>query len=229
MGGFFALGAPIGWFVLAHYVPDTSYRSYLYLYQTLGTLIAFSFFGFFLGSSQDILHKIIDADHLTNLLNQKSFKRRVRDVHNLGVRYKDQMVIMMMDIDRFKKVNDDHNHLVGSKILQDIAEIIRRNLRETDIAARFGGDEFIVCLPRTELPSGVEAAERIRKEIESTTFEYKEHRIQVTSSIGLFGGLCLKGQSIDDFIEKADLALYRAKDSGRNQVCSEDAKLPQAL
>ena len=218
LGCLLALGAPAGWYILSYFVPIKDYTFYLYLYQLLGTLLVFGLFGYVLGNFQDGLLKVLDKDHLTALLNQKSFLRKMKERHVIGTRFGDNMVVMMMDIDHFKKVNDEHNHLLGSRVLQDISKIIKDNLRSTDLASRYGGDEFAICLPRTKLQEGIDAAERIRSVIENTTFQWENHKVKVTTSIGLFSAACEPTQKMSELIEKADAALYQAKNSGRNKV-----------
>ena len=228
LGATLALGAPAGWFILSKIIPDQLHQGYWYPYLFVGTITAFSAFGYFLGNSRDGLAKMLDSDHLTGLLNQRSFVRRLKEFYQLGIRHEDGFVIMMMDIDKFKKVNDEHNHLAGSKIICDVANIIHENLREYDLAARFGGDEFTVCLPRTSIDLGVRVAERIREKIRGNVFHYKNHRIRITTSIGVYGATAHKDLDIESILELADKELYRAKNTGRNRVCyggEEESKI----
>ena len=221
LGALLSIGAPLGWFIASFYIPEDYYRESLYLYELIGTMLVFSAFGFFLGNSQDLLYKVVDQDHLTELLNQRSFFRRADDLYRLGIHHQDQMVMIMMDIDKFKKVNDTHGHLMGSKVLKDIAKIIKASLRETDLASRYGGDEFAICLPRTGLQQGIDVAERIRSKIEETTFTYQQNQIQVTTSLGVCAASCIKEVSMKDLIQWADQSLYKAKQEGRNKVYAE--------
>ena len=128
----------------------------------------------------------------------------------------------MMDLDFFKDVNDTNNHLVGSAVLKKVGYIINEGLRETDVAARFGGDEFVICLPRTDLEMAGIVAERLRSGIEATTFSYKEHNVKVTASFGVNSMKCSSNGSVEMVTERADHLLYKAKDAGRNRVFLDD-------
>ena len=163
----------------------------------------------------------IVKDNLTILYNQPAFFDLAQRHFQIGVRYDDHLAIIMMDLDHFKKVNDSNNHLVGSALLKQVAEIIASNLRDTDIAARFGGDEFIVCLPRTSLPAARIVAERIKSTIASHEFHYQERRLHVTASLGVAVMRCRYQYSVERLVERADKHLYAAKAAGRNALVTD--------
>ncbi|NRA69342.1 MAG: GGDEF domain-containing protein [Pseudobacteriovorax sp.] len=160
----------------------------------------------------------VEKDSLTILYNQNAFYQKADYHFQMGVRYRDELAIVMMDIDNFKSVNDTHSHLLGSAVLKQIAEIISSNLRETDIVARFGGDEFILCLPRTSLHDAYMVANRIRQRIEDTNFVYKKSSTHITISAGVASMNCTYQENIELLVEQADENLYKAKKLGRNQV-----------
>jgi len=118
----------------------------------------------------------------------------------------------MIDIDNFKSYNDSFGHLEGDELLKKVSEILTKNLREIDIICRYGGDEFVVILPETEVDGAKTVADKIKSEIEKYPFKQK-----VTLSIGL----AKRGNKMNghDLIQRADRALYEAKDKGKNRVC----------
>jgi len=123
--------------------------------------------------------------------------------------------ILMLDIDFFKKINDDFGHLVGDDVLRAFAQRLREFLRAGDFCARYGGEEFVVVLPETTLPTALEVAERIRKGVGELPLLNKP-KVQVTVSIGV--ATMAQGQSINELFAAADSAVYRAKNAGRDQV-----------
>jgi diguanylate cyclase (GGDEF)-like protein len=132
----------------------------------------------------------------------------------------------MMDLDHFKVVNDTYGHLVGDKVLQAIAKLCENNLRESDIIGRYGGEEFLILLPETpgnstETEANDEhtakaVAERLRKMVESTPTQTAQGEIPITVSLGI-AELTENVDDLDTLIDRADQALYQAKQSGRNQ------------
>ncbi len=125
----------------------------------------------------------------------------------------------MLDIDFFKKINDNYGHDVGDNVLKGVAEVLMRHVRNHDVAARFGGEEFVMMLPETSVGGAVVVAERIRTAIETIDFETSGCHHQVTISIGIAEYAGDTTSDGEDIIKRADEALYRAKTSGRNRVC----------
>ena len=125
-----------------------------------------------------------------------------------------------MDVDNFKKVNDTYGHLVGDRVLQNVARACQDSLREVDKLARYGGEEFIVMLPETDGPGACRSAERLRQVIESAEVSAQQGPVRITASLGVAvfhpDGSSL---TIDRLLGRADQALYKAKQAGRNQVC----------
>ena len=128
---------------------------------------------------------------------------------------------LFIDIDYFKKINDQFGHQVGDEALIQTAEIISKNIRESDICGRYGGEEFVVLLPDTDCQTGIEVGNRIRKIIENTPFHEKD-TIKFTVSIGLFSDIPKTDGDLDKFIANSDNAMYKAKRSGRNRLCVYD-------
>jgi diguanylate cyclase (GGDEF)-like protein len=124
----------------------------------------------------------------------------------------------MLDVDHFKQVNDTYGHQRGDQVLTAVASLLRQHLRQYDVAARFGGEEFALILPHTQLSQAMDVAERLRTAVESLSLADGLQDIKLTVSLG---GAAFPGgnvKSIDDLIREADDALYRAKRAGRNRV-----------
>ena len=155
----------------------------------------------------------------------KYFKKRLQQEFIRADRYKKFLSIIMIDLDYFKKVNDCYDHLLGSYVLAETGHLLRHSVRNLDIAARFGGDEYVIMLPETDPEGAWSMAERIRSQLEKKIFDNQIHRVQITSSVGVstMGPTdCLPFQDANELIRKADQFLYEAKETGRNQVIDLD-------
>jgi len=159
-------------------------------------------------------------DQLTGLPNRRSFHERLTAEWKLAIREGTTISVLVMDIDHFKNCNDTFGHLLGDAVLQKLAAVIKDNARKpTDFAARWGGEEFIVLLPKTDSEGARVVAESIRKDIERYTVIFKDNRkTKVTTSVGVNTFSPTKGCSVNDFLHAADNALYTAKRNGRNNV-----------
>lgn len=164
--------------------------------------------------------KLIDIDDLTGLYNMRSMYGKLEGELARGRRFGHSTAVVMMDMDHFKNVNDSNDHLFGSFVLAEVGRLMKRQVREVDFAARYGGDEFIVILPQTG-QQGVEAfCERVRTKIEGYLFKNEHYQIKLTASFGY--ALCDPGAkelSSKILMRVADFALYGAKNGGRNRVC----------
>jgi diguanylate cyclase (GGDEF)-like protein len=125
----------------------------------------------------------------------------------------------MMDIDHYKEINDQYGHRVGDFVLTQIGLVVQNAIRKIDIACRYGGEEFVILLPETELDQAGRVAERIRKSLDETIISLESHSISVTASLGIVD-LTTDTPLIEEMLAKADEAMYRAKEKGRNQVVS---------
>lgn len=159
---------------------------------------------------QQQLHDLARMDELTGLLNRRAFNRRLDDGASGA-----SGCVMLLDIDRFKRLNDQHGHAAGDAVLRAFAENVASQLRREDVFARFGGDEFSVLLPDTDIGQAVAAAERIRAAVARMETRFGDLVLTVTASIGVAP---LSPGSLDQSLASADLALYRAKNTGRNRV-----------
>ena len=132
-------------------------------------------------------------------------------------RYGEPLSLVMIDVDIFKKINDNFGHLGGNRFLRAIAKLIRDNIRQSDFAARYGGDEFVVILPETEEAEAVAVGEKLRKRMEASSVPLGGGIARATFSLGV-STLYPKMKRPSDLIEHADKALYEAKRSGRNRT-----------
>lgn len=189
-----------------------------YLYVALGTSIAFTLFGFLLGRQVDRLKILSLEDPLTRLPNRRGFCRRLDEELSRSKRYRQPVALLLIDVDRLKRINDRKGHRTGDSVLQHVAQAIRAELRSTDMGARWGGDEFAVLAPNTSEAAALTLGERIRTVISAAA----EHG-HVTASIGVavFDTAHFPADiSASDVIGAADEALYAAKRHGRNRVAS---------
>lgn len=164
------------------------------------------------------------SDYLTGLSNRRSFIEKAESELQRGLRYGGELSILMLDIDRFKQVNDTYGHKVGDSVLQKLAEVCRHTLRAIDISGRIGGEEFAILLPGTGIKPAMEAAERLRVALSEAEIPLDSGLpLRITVSIGVVT-LQDKPINIDTLLSQADEALYQAKNSGRNRVCQYEKR-----
>lgn len=162
-------------------------------------------------------------DSLTMLNNRRSFDEEIlKLIANHDVNCVDFCMIFV-DIDLFKKINDEHGHLVGDKVLSSIANILKGKVRGSDFCARYGGEEFVILLPKTFMTSAFSVSENLRSIIEKNKLTLKRSGISLGTITASFGVAChRKNESADDFVSRCDKALYRAKELGRNRSIIAD-------
>jgi len=157
-------------------------------------------------------------DPLTGLPNRAAWteqvEREMLDWQESG----GHLAMAILDLDHFKRINDSYGHLAGDKVLKIVADQLRKRLRARDFIARFGGEEFVLLLPQTSPATAAQVAEALRAAIEACPFHFKGERVVITTSIGL--SAFRSGERGDQVLKRADAALYRAKDQGRNRVLS---------
>lgn len=166
------------------------------------------------------LEKISFTDALTGLYNRRYFVQVARQQMQMSIRTKHPLCILIADVDHFKSINDTYGHLIGDEALKHAANMVRGSVRESDICARFGGEEFIVLLNNTSLENGAVLAEKMRAALEKTPCKTEADTLRMTISIGVSEIKPEEG-GVNDAINFADRALYDAKSSGRNKVCTE--------
>ena len=157
------------------------------------------------------LESLANTDPLTGLYNRRHFYELVNPLLSISKRDEKVSTMLMLDIDKFKNINDTYGHDVGDEILKDVTTVASKSIRESDILARFGGEEFTIFLPNTDYKSAIVVAQKIRTSIESMR---SVQDIKSTISIGVSEVI----RDIDTAIKEADIALYRAKENGRNRV-----------
>jgi diguanylate cyclase (GGDEF)-like protein/PAS domain S-box-containing protein len=164
------------------------------------------------------LERRAHTDMLTGVTNRRFFFELAETQFALAQRYNRSLAILMIDVDHFKRINDQYGHLAGDLILQMVASECQRHLRRTDLFARYGGEEFICLLPEQNETGALKLAERLRWMVEQTTAEFESHSIGVTASLGLALFQTKAELSLERLIDRADQALYQSKSSGRNRV-----------
>lgn len=180
-------------------------------------------------SAADYLQRVIDGlselslkDPLTGLGNRRHFRSALDRWIDVVARSGESVLLLLLDIDHFKSINDTHGHLAGDQVLHDIARCLARCVRPMDTIARFGGEEFAVIMPSCRPLCGRAVAERIRQTIAALSIPVNPKlSLQVTISIGGAYAPEWVRSTADLWIERADLQLYRAKSEGRNQVCMD--------
>lgn len=162
------------------------------------------------------LEELASIDDLTGVWNRRYFFEIGKNEFLRSKRYKAYFTIMMIDIDHFKKINDTYGHAAGDEVLKKITSVLKRNLRDVDILARLGGEEFAVLLPNTETQGALIVAERLRKAVESSSVMFENRELRATISIGTADEK--SAASLDELLKNADSALYTAKNQGRNTI-----------
>lgn len=158
------------------------------------------------------------TDALTGLSNRRAFMERSELEFARAARYKGKLGLIIMDIDDFKKVNDTYGHLAGDDVLKAVAGVLVKGLRQSDLAARFGGEEFAILLPETDLRNALTVAERYRNEVQKLSFEFEGRHVAVTISAGVAGYPETTLESVEELVRKADTGLYAAKENGKNRT-----------
>lgn len=165
-------------------------------------------------------------DPLMGLFNRRYFDQRLQQEVARARRYALPLSLMMVDVDHFKRVNDTHGHQAGDEVLRSLGVLLQGRTRETDIVARYGGEEVAVLLPNTAVENARLLAERLRAAIEQNSVTSPAGRpLQCTASFGLTG-YTTEGFDAPEMVRRADAALYRAKNDGRNRVAEYAAVLP---
>lgn len=172
-------------------------------------------------SALDRIRFVSETDELTRLYNLRAFMKIAERFHRQAKRYGRPYALVMLDSDNLKTVNDTHGHQFGNDLLKLTTACIRRELRETDIAARYGGDEFILLLPETTAQGARELADRIRRALEGQRLEARGTMIGTTVSVGV-AQFPTHGPDLQSILNKSDQAMYLAKRTGRNRVVVYD-------
>ena len=186
-----------------------------YLYVGATTAIIFGMFGYLLGRKVDTLAHLSETDSLTGLLNARGFSMRLGEELKRSRRYREPLTLLFFDLDGLKDINDRHGHRAGSMALRKASRVIRSELRETDAAARWGGDEFTLIAQKTGAQTGVALADRIRRRIAERMAAWP-----LTASVGVATADPQNPAGFEPtaLLRAADLAMYEAKKRGRNST-----------
>lgn len=178
---------------------------------------------------QKQLEQMAYYDSLTDLPNRRLFKKLIEQELASMHRHGHESVVIMLDIDDFKNINDTYGHPVGDEILRQLAHLLNSNIRKYDTVCRFGGEEFIILMPKTSLEGGAVFAERLRKLIMEEKFIVGSITLQITCSFGVSLLSVNDGQNSENYYFLADKSLYVAKHSGKNRVEIAEGSLPFTL
>lgn len=216
-GAILSLGSPLGWAFIDYFWQLDMHHPYLFYYLIGGTCTSFTIFAFMIGKKIDDIEKLTQLDLLTNLYNQMTFLELSRKILDHCIRSKLPFTAALIDIDKFKLVNDKNNHLFGNYVIAQISKIIHEEVRSSDVASRFGGDEFALFLPDTSADQAIQLIERIRNRVAEKPFVKDQFHSKVTLSIGLSDKI-KDHEKLEDLLRRADEALYKSKKDGRNRV-----------
>ena len=171
-----------------------------------------------LEKSRQRLEELSLEDDLTALFNRRAFDQLASITLRQAKRNERSECLAMIDIDHFKRVNDDFSHLAGDAVLRHLGQILKINLRESDVIARYGGEEFVVLLPATEIGKALKLMERVRLVVADTNWIDIDEQLRVTMSIGLVEINPETGYDLETALRIADERLYKAKKSGGNRT-----------
>jgi diguanylate cyclase (GGDEF)-like protein len=156
------------------------------------------------------------TDELTGIFNRRGITENLEVEVARSRRLGTPLSLLMLDIDRFKPINDTFGHATGDEVIRTVAQALKKELRETDVLGRFGGDEFIVVLPALELEGAIAAAHRLRQSVQFSAIEMLARGVSITISVGV--ATCRPTDSTVHLMSRADGALYAAKENGRNRI-----------
>jgi diguanylate cyclase (GGDEF)-like protein len=189
-----------------------------YLYIVSSTTAVFSLFGGLVGRDADQLAQLATTDALSGLLNARAFHQRLHEEMVRATRYLQPLSLLIIDMDSLKRVNDEHGHETGDQVLQRVGAAIRGGLREADLGARIGGDEFAVLAPNTNQAAAVVLGERLRAAVAEGNWSAVQPGTTVSIGIASFDATNREAATKVSLMRAADAALYRAKREGGNRV-----------
>jgi diguanylate cyclase (GGDEF)-like protein len=223
-GALLGVFAPVGWIIVETVAGKSPFEVVagnpgLMAYMLLGTMAAFGFFGWLLGRDEERLARLAMLDEMTGLANNRLFDQRLDECVKASRRSGRPLSLLLVDLDRFKAINDAHGHQAGDTALKAAASVIRASIRSVDVAARVGGEEFAVILPDTGPAEAARVAERVLAGMRNAVVLLGGgERVGLTASIGLAGKTAEAEDSSFTFFADADRALYKAKSAGRDRL-----------
>lgn len=224
-GAILSLGAPIGLLLVREISAPQPLSAELtsepltYLYVFVATTIVLAAFGFIIGRQTDKLAALSQTDALTGLANRRALSELLEKELRRSVRYGTPASLLLIDVDGLKQVNDNEGHSAGDRVLRRVADAITEALRDTDVGARWGGDEFAIIAPNTTAEAALRSAERLVVRV-ANAGGHDRWRTTTTVSVGIatFDPAHMNDCDLERLLHAADDALYRAKGSGRNRV-----------
>lgn len=171
---------------------------------------------------KESLHKAHEQayiDALTGVANKRAFDERIKLEFKRWKRSKESLILAVLDVDYFKKINDTYGHPIGDKVLRTISQLVDKQVRDSDFFGRVGGEEFAIIFTGSDLKNALKRLNQFRSSIESCKFASKGKRIVITMSVGC--AVFVDKDTPDDVYSRADKALYKAKQTGRNRCLSE--------
>lgn len=225
IGALLGLGAPVGLMVVRIFqqrsiATELREDPWLFLYVTVGSVCVMGFFGGVLGAREDVIQKLTWTDALTGLWNRRLFDRRLVEETARSVRYGTPLSLLILDLDRFKRVNDTYGHVNGDVVLRAISTIVHDAFRASDVVCRYGGEEIAIIAPNTPGSEAEKLAERTRERISQTVIPLAGAPYRITASIGIAEFRASSDPA--DLTRRADDALYAAKRAGRNRTIADD-------
>ncbi len=211
----------LDWYLLVEQIgkPQSHIQKTLWINLSLSlliTVIVLLLAHFTISKYQRRLEIMATKDKLTGIDNRHAFDPAFQQIIKTATRNKEALSIILVDIDHFKKVNDNYGHMVGDQVIVKIANILKSNLRNSDLLCRWGGEEFMLLLPKCNLSDAQDLAEKIRLHIENEVMTVEGNNLAITASFGLCA--YLGDESQNELFERVDKALYSAKSLGRNRV-----------
>jgi diguanylate cyclase (GGDEF)-like protein len=213
-----SFGQRIGVLALSNSEPDSFQSADLRALESVADIAAAAIQN---AHSFERAKQMADVDGLTGVFNRRHLEKRIVGEIERLARYGHGMAILMVDIDHFKRINDEFGHMLGDEVLRQISQLMTQHLRKADIICRYGGEEFAILLPETVGESAVGVADKLRKKIEQ--FSFPGVARPVTISVGV-ADYPAHGQNRDELVRAADEALYSAKQAGRNRVMAWAAR-----
>jgi diguanylate cyclase (GGDEF)-like protein len=162
-------------------------------------------------------------DGLTGIFNRRYYETRITEEIERARRFGSELAVVMMDVDKFKSLNDTYGHLLGDEVLRQVSSLLSKQIRKIDVVCRYGGEEFVILLPQTGLEQALHVADKLRRAIEEWQFPGVPRTLTISAGVAVYPN---HGNTRDELVKAADAALYGAKDAGRNRILSAGSALP---